>query len=387
MTNNNDDLCSYDIVTQLPSNIKRISSSQNNYQTDSYSVEIKNKSVSYSSEIFQSDVPIKVLREKIKDDSAVDTISKGGKSNGSDKSINSTNSNKSNHIAEITIPKNNNLPKNNVDTKTELTKPSRNKDLYKKHYTINTKIQTPIIEGDGESSDGTDTDTFSCSTYNTMLSGLENKYNSARIVPEKNKKKELYIETKKITKQDISDDESSEEYSMTPETIDYVASKINTDTKKLYSHNEHQQNNGSSKKYFESPNVNSRKGTISLSYSAIVLGKHINNFCTYGQGAHSSDNRHHIEYLAPCNGQIREFAVKVDSNFPIKNNTRFGIMVNGQKLKGHIIYIGPNDMKNVKKKLGINHDVQKYDTISLYSEQGSLQEYSMSGFIIFDSDV
>lgn len=387
MTNNNDEICSYDIITQLPSNIKRISANQNGFHTDSYSVEIKNKSISYSSDIFQPDVPIKVLREKIKDDVTVDTHSKGEMSNSSGEKKHNKHMNTVETTKNSSAQKYNYLPKNNHDVGTELTKPGRNKDLYKKHYTINTKIQAPVINGNNESSGetntdtdtDTDTDTFSCSTYNTVLSGLEDKYKNLVV---KNNKKILQIETKK----DTPDDESSEEYSITPETIDFVASKIHgsTERKNLDIFFE---------KKPETHGTKNKEPAVYLSYFANISGECHNNLCTYGQGTYSNDNKHCIEYLVPFDGKIKEFAVKVNTDFFTKNSVRFGIMINGRKMKENIIYVGQHDINNVKNKICTYCNVKKYDTISLYSEQSSLyseqgfmRNYSLSGFIILSPE-
>ena len=68
-------------------------------------------------------------------------------------------------------------------------------------------------------------------------------------------------------------------------------------------------------------------------------------------------------------------------------------MINGRKMKENIIYVGQHDINNVKNKICTYCNVKKYDTISLYSEQSSLyseqgfmRNYSLSGFIILSPE-
>lgn len=376
MINNYDELCSYDVVTNLPSNIKKISLSQNNSISDSYSVEIKNKSVSYSSDIGQeNDMPIKVLKkislmeEKNRDDILIDNNSNKSKSfDGNAKSEN-------NKYIDAISP--------------ELTKPSKNKNLYKspnKHYTINTKINTPIIEDDDDTSTS---DTFSCSTYNTILSNLGNKYKTVDV-----KHTDLHIDTtykkdiKNTNAKDIKKDlspisTSSDEYSMTPETVDFINGK----NREQYTTNPKQ----------DRINIIQNKKIFTISYSSIVdtstqsvpplQGKmSTNKFCTYGSGTYSTSHIYNIEHMVPQDSVIIEYAIKLDSRLSIKNNIKFGIMVNGKKLKNDMLSIEDSDKNRIKKRTDINHIINKYDTISLYSES-NLAEYSMSGFIVFRSNV
>ena len=386
---NYDELCSYDVVTQLPSNIKKISVSQNNSVDDIYSVDIKNKSVSYSSDINQDNIPIKVLKKiSLVDSKGIEPQNDNNSESTKSKSI------ESNIKNEHTSGPN-----------AELTKPSRNKDLYKspnKHYTINTKIHTPVIENDSSDDDNSTSDTFSCSTYNTILSNLENKYKttgnkkkkefrdthidtSPRKVYTDIPQKDMYVDTKKRLPISPSSSSSSDDSAdpMTPETVDFLDSKYNGQNNGQNNRLNFQNNIKEKGKNMSDNSVNS-KNIFIIPYSSIVTNG--GKFCTYGSGTYSMDQNFNIEHMVPYDSVITEFAIKLDSRLPIKKSIKFGIMVNGIKLKSDILYISEGDVRCVKRKMSINHIINKYDTLSLYSES-NLAEYSVSGFMILRSNV